>query len=199
MDLSLQISPPSITLTNEKDNYGASSELNELMSTKKVTFYSDRGSTTTTTESGTSADGSEISYNEIDTNNNINGPMLSLGFDHMSRFDGLAPFRGFNGNNNSNSSSDCYNLHHYTQFNHQPQIYGRDFKRNSRSSTSGGKRSVRAPRMRWTSTLHAHFIHAVQLLGGHESKLLVLNILYNMILFKTIILALLIVCLLIQT
>ncbi|KAJ0954195.1 putative transcription factor MYB-HB-like family [Helianthus annuus] len=22
--------------------------------------------------------------------------------------------------------------------------------------------------MRWTSTLHAHFVHAVQLLGGHE-------------------------------
>ncbi|CAN4092787.1 unnamed protein product [Withania somnifera] len=33
---------------------------------------------------------------------------------------------------------------------------------------SGVKRSVRAPRMRWTSTLHAHFVHAVQLLGGHE-------------------------------
>ncbi|KAL9257754.1 putative transcription factor KAN4, partial [Drosera capensis] len=28
--------------------------------------------------------------------------------------------------------------------------------------------SNRAPRMRWTSTLHAHFVHAVQLLGGHE-------------------------------
>ncbi|KAK4374152.1 hypothetical protein RND71_004829 [Anisodus tanguticus] len=30
------------------------------------------------------------------------------------------------------------------------------------------KRSMRAPRMRWTSTLHARFVHAVQLLGGHE-------------------------------
>lgn len=30
------------------------------------------------------------------------------------------------------------------------------------------KRSIRAPRMRWTSTLHAHFVHAVELLGGHE-------------------------------
>lgn len=34
-----------------------------------------------------------------------------------------------------------------------------------------GKRSVRAPRMRWTSTLHARFVHAVELLGGHESRL----------------------------
>ena len=32
------------------------------------------------------------------------------------------------------------------------------------------KRSTRAPRMRWTSTLHARFVHAVELLGGHESK-----------------------------
>ncbi|KAK1419203.1 hypothetical protein QVD17_28365 [Tagetes erecta] len=30
------------------------------------------------------------------------------------------------------------------------------------------KRSVRAPRMRWTTTLHARFVRAVELLGGHE-------------------------------
>ncbi|CAL9201025.1 unnamed protein product, partial [Musa hybrid cultivar] len=30
------------------------------------------------------------------------------------------------------------------------------------------KRSTRAPRMRWTSSLHARFVHAVDLLGGHE-------------------------------
>nr|QZP43473.1 KAN2 [Erythranthe lewisii] len=30
------------------------------------------------------------------------------------------------------------------------------------------KRSMRAPRMRWTTTLHARFVHAVKLLGGHE-------------------------------
>ncbi|XP_019174419.1 PREDICTED: probable transcription factor KAN4 [Ipomoea nil] len=52
--------------------------------------------------------------------------------------------------------------------NFQPQIFGgRDFKRSGRM-IGGMKRSVRAPRMRWTSTLHAHFVHAVQLLGGHE-------------------------------
>ncbi|KAG6403160.1 hypothetical protein SASPL_135377 [Salvia splendens] len=46
---------------------------------------------------------------------------------------------------------------------HRPQMYGgREFKR---SST---RKNVRAPRMRWTSTLHAHFVHAVELLGGHE-------------------------------
>ncbi|KAF3320527.1 Transcription repressor KAN1 [Carex littledalei] len=30
------------------------------------------------------------------------------------------------------------------------------------------KRSTRAPRMRWTSSLHARFVRAVELLGGHE-------------------------------
>jgi len=27
---------------------------------------------------------------------------------------------------------------------------------------------MRAPRMRWTTSLHARFVHAVELLGGHE-------------------------------
>ncbi|CAJ2667300.1 unnamed protein product [Trifolium pratense] len=30
------------------------------------------------------------------------------------------------------------------------------------------KRNMRAPRMRWTSSLHNRFVHAVELLGGHE-------------------------------
>ncbi|KAM0936282.1 putative transcription factor MYB-HB-like family [Dioscorea sansibarensis] len=30
------------------------------------------------------------------------------------------------------------------------------------------KRSMRAPRMRWTTSLHSRFVHAVELLGGHE-------------------------------
>ncbi|RRT39436.1 hypothetical protein B296_00053535 [Ensete ventricosum] len=31
------------------------------------------------------------------------------------------------------------------------------------------QRSTRAPRMRWTSSLHTRFVRAVELLGGHES------------------------------
>ncbi|KAL6629343.1 hypothetical protein ACP70R_029108 [Stipagrostis hirtigluma subsp. patula] len=38
----------------------------------------------------------------------------------------------------------------------------------ARSRYPPGRRSVRAPRMRWTTTLHARFVHAVELLGGHE-------------------------------
>uniref|UniRef100_A0A453HDJ5 Transcription factor KAN4 n=1 Tax=Aegilops tauschii subsp. strangulata TaxID=200361 RepID=A0A453HDJ5_AEGTS len=42
-------------------------------------------------------------------------------------------------------------------------------------SGNGGKKSSRAPRMRWTTALHAHFVQAVQLLGGHESTFLKLD------------------------
>ncbi|XP_078442716.1 putative transcription factor KAN4 isoform X2 [Wolffia australiana] len=50
--------------------------------------------------------------------------------------------------------------------NHQ-QIITKSFKRYPRSN-SGPRRSNRAPRMRWTTSLHAHFVRAVELLGGHE-------------------------------
>ncbi|XP_059454654.1 transcription repressor KAN1-like isoform X2 [Corylus avellana] len=33
---------------------------------------------------------------------------------------------------------------------------------------SRSRRNMRAPRMRWTTTLHARFVRAVELLGGHE-------------------------------
>ncbi|PKU62590.1 putative transcription factor KAN4 [Dendrobium catenatum] len=49
---------------------------------------------------------------------------------------------------------------------HNSQIH-HESTRNSRTS-HGGRRSIRAPRMRWTKSLHARFIHAVELLGGHE-------------------------------
>lgn len=54
-----------------------------------------------------------------------------------------------------------FNLHHRNRRQAQPQ-----------PPRFTAKRGVRAPRMRWTTTLHAHFVHAVQLLGGHESIVL---------------------------
>ncbi|TVU44838.1 hypothetical protein EJB05_04299, partial [Eragrostis curvula] len=51
---------------------------------------------------------------------------------------------------------------------HQLQPQGGAFKRAARASAPGSKRSARAPRMRWTTALHARFVHAVELLGGHE-------------------------------
>ncbi|ESQ44821.1 hypothetical protein EUTSA_v10003256mg [Eutrema salsugineum] len=96
------------------------------------------GDRSSTTSSDSGSSLSELSHE----NNFFNKPLLSLGFDHHRR-----------------------QQRHSHMF--QPQIYGRDFKRSS-SSMVCLKRSIRAPRMRWTSTLHAHFVHAVQLLGGHE-------------------------------
>ncbi|OWM88254.1 hypothetical protein CDL15_Pgr003666 [Punica granatum] len=42
------------------------------------------------------------------------------------------------------------------------------FMRSRYLSRFPAKRTMRAPRMRWTTTLHARFVHAVELLGGHE-------------------------------
>ncbi|XP_022731848.1 probable transcription factor KAN2 [Durio zibethinus] len=42
------------------------------------------------------------------------------------------------------------------------------FMRSRFMSRFPAKRSMRAPRMRWTTTLHGRFVHAVELLGGHE-------------------------------
>lgn len=52
--------------------------------------------------------------------------------------------------------------HHHHHHHHQGLIRSRFLSR------FPAKRSMRAPRMRWTSTLHARFVHAVELLGGHE-------------------------------
>ncbi|XP_047314496.1 probable transcription factor KAN2, partial [Impatiens glandulifera] len=78
--------------------------------------------------------------------------------------------------------------HPYTFSHHQPNS-DTSFTTNTQSctnfssSTSPGRinrsrflpstrfparRSMRAPRMRWTTTLHARFVHAVGLLGGHD-------------------------------
>ncbi|KAB1220423.1 putative transcription factor KAN4 [Morella rubra] len=144
-DLSLQISPPSVSEFEAK-------EVSYDGFTRKA-LHSDRSSTA---DSGSS--GSDLSHEnsffhpERTYNLGLGEPTLSLGFDMA---------------NLSHPPVQLPRSLHHHQHNHQPQIYGREFKRNARL-ISGVKRSVRAPRMRWTTTLHAHFVHAVELLGGHE-------------------------------
>lgn len=146
-DLSLQISLPSVSEFEAK-------EVSYDGFTRKA-LHSDRSSTT---DSGSS--GSDLSHEngffhpERTYNLGLGEPTLSLGFDMA---------------NLSHPPVQLPRSLHHHQHNHQPQIYGREFKRNARL-ISGVKRSVRAPRMRWTTTLHAHFVHAVELLGGHESN-----------------------------
>lgn len=97
------------------------------------------------------------------------GFLPSMGSSHHpmmeppTRFTGLSP-----------DTVKYYNHHHH----HHRQQYGigqldvsRSMMRSRFMQKIPAKRTMRAPRMRWTSTLHARFVHAVDLLGGHESKL----------------------------
>ncbi|XP_027356962.1 probable transcription factor KAN4 [Abrus precatorius] len=137
-DLSLNISPP-FSSDSETKQVG---RYNGLTLTRK-TLYNDMCSTS---DSGSS--GSDLSHE-----NGHREPTLSLGFATVAL--NPHPVQGLSRNFNRS-------LHNY-----QPHIYACDFKRNARI-IHGVKRTIRAPRMRWTTTLHAHFVHAVQLLGGHE-------------------------------
>ncbi|CAK9217183.1 unnamed protein product [Sphagnum troendelagicum] len=67
----------------------------------------------------------------------------------------------------SSSSSSYHHHHHHHQLQHQQQQSSppHDFLQDLHD---GRARSMRAPRMRWTTNLHQHFVHAVDLLGGHE-------------------------------
>ncbi|WOL01638.1 hypothetical protein Cni_G10355 [Canna indica] len=47
----------------------------------------------------------------------------------------------------------------------------RYFPPSTRFPQAAARPSMRGPRMRWTTTLHARFVHAVELLGGHESMI----------------------------
>ncbi|KAF8377479.1 hypothetical protein HHK36_030859 [Tetracentron sinense] len=143
-DLSLQISPPSISNSENKEV-----DYDELM---RRTFFQDKSSMT---DSGSS--GSDISYEHgfLHLERNFNLPLgesrLGLGFEKAAFDHPLVKLP--------------QNLHPL----HQPQIPCHEFKRSSRMIGTGGKRSsIRAPRMRWTTNLHAHFVYAVELLGGHD-------------------------------
>ncbi|CAJ1972639.1 unnamed protein product [Sphenostylis stenocarpa] len=139
-DLSLNISPPSISDISEAKEVGGLGKV----------IYNDMCSTSDSGSSG----GSDLSH-EFHNLRHHREPTLKLGFGTVD----LNPHHQVQGDTRS------FNHHHHHHL--QPHIYGRDFKRSARV-VNGVKRSVRAPRMRWTTTLHAHFVHAVQLLGGHE-------------------------------
>ena len=163
-DLSLQISPPSVFEAKEVMSYDG-------LLTRKAVLHSDRSSTTDSGSSGSDLSHENGGFYPVGTYNlGLTEPMLSLGFEMSD----LSPSPVQLPRNHHHQQQQQHHQHqhqhqHQHHHNHQPQIYGREFKRNSRL-ISGVKRSVRAPRMRWTTTLHAHFVHAVELLGGHESN-----------------------------
>ncbi|XP_061343230.1 probable transcription factor KAN4 [Gastrolobium bilobum] len=148
-DLSLNISPPFISDSEAKEV----GSYNGLTLTSK-TLYNDMCSTSDSGSSGSdSSHENGFSHKGTVYKLGHHEPTLSLGFETEDL--NPHPARGLSRNFNDH-------IHSY-----QPHIYSRDFKRNARV-IHGVKRSIRAPRMRWTTTLHAHFVHAVQLLGGHE-------------------------------
>ena len=151
-DLSLNIRPPFLSDSEAK-------EVGTYNGLTSKALYNDMCSSIS--DSGSS--GSDLSHENgffhADTVGNLGQyrePTLSLG-PGTANLNPQYPVQGLSRNFN--------HLHNY-----QPHIYCRDFKRNTTRVVNGVKRSIRAPRMRWTTNLHAHFVHAVQLLGGHESK-----------------------------
>ncbi|ERN17690.1 hypothetical protein AMTRI_Chr13g124900 [Amborella trichopoda] len=149
-DLSLQISPPS-----QMDLEMAIEEAWHPLSRLS-------GDHIPTTNSGTSSENSQESPFLL--HHRLMMHMVSSDNDKASEFLGRGPNASFPFTDSFNGDAVILGLgsHH-----HLPAL-GRDFKRNSRIMSCGSKRSMRAPRMRWTTTLHAHFVHAVELLGGHE-------------------------------
>ncbi|KAK7310471.1 hypothetical protein RJT34_08023 [Clitoria ternatea] len=141
-DLSLNISPPCVS-DSEAKSFG------------KV-MHNDMCSSTS--DSASTSGGSDLSH-EFHNLAHCE-PTLRLGFGRQD----LNPKQQHQVQGGVVPRSFNHNHHHHQPHHH---IYGRDFKRSARV-VNGIKRSVRAPRMRWTTTLHAHFVHAVQLLGGHE-------------------------------
>ncbi|KAG5543335.1 hypothetical protein RHGRI_016163 [Rhododendron griersonianum] len=149
-DLSLQISPPTIPDCQIKqmgcDKFSQKSPYCEMSSTTE-SGGSSGGVSDLSHENGLlfSPESGYINHGPIEVE-----PTLSLGLDYMAAL------------NNPLRPRNVYQQHHHHPYHHgfQPQIHGCDFKRNSRM-VSGVRKSVRAPRMRWTSTLHAHFVHAM--------------------------------------
>ena len=75
----------------------------------------------------------------------------------------------FNGINSGDGFKSHHQLHQHSQFGVGSSHESSPGLMRSRFLPKlPTKRSMRAPRMRWTSTLHARFVHAVELLGGHE-------------------------------
>ncbi|XP_050270084.1 transcription repressor KAN1 [Quercus robur] len=85
-----------------------------------------------------------------------------LGTAAATRFNGLST--------DAFKSHQLHHHHHHNQYGVGPSEvpHGIGMMRSRFMPKLPTKRSMRAPRMRWTSTLHARFVHAVELLGGHE-------------------------------
>ncbi|EPS69048.1 hypothetical protein M569_05725 [Genlisea aurea] len=105
-------------------------------------------------------------------------PYFKGGLDNQAPFLNLGSSGGgasrFVGGNLSGGGYHYYNYYHHPHHQYglgQEGSHHVGMIRSRFLSKIPAKRNMRAPRMRWTSSLHARFVHAVELLGGHESEL----------------------------
>ncbi|XP_020572130.1 probable transcription factor KAN2 isoform X2 [Phalaenopsis equestris] len=192
-DLSLQISPP--TTTKPSSNWSATSEDTIKLGFWRSAINSN--STTTPPPSNPSPSFFSSSSNAA-ADLSLSDPSLPLHSNHLlhhhhhHHHHHHPPFLHERPSLPPISGIPVYHCppsfpfpsHHYHLYNsslttaasnHPSPSFSRSTNLSSSLSSSSRffprfptKRSMRAPRMRWTSTLHARFVHAVDLLGGHE-------------------------------
>lgn len=117
---------------------------------------------------------SRPSNNMMNMNNSSSSPsnyfepmyVLNSGGDGGgTRFNGIT-MDSLNHNFKSRQMTMMQYLHHHHQYGSPGESMVSRFR--CAPKLQSNKRNMRAPRMRWTSSLHARFVHAVELLGGHE-------------------------------
>lgn len=186
-DLSLQISPP----TNTKPSSSWSTTSEDAINLGFWRRAINSNSTTTPPQSNPSSSSSSFSTATVDISlSNLSLPHHSNNLLHHHHHPppflhepSLPPISGIPVYHCPPSFP--FPSHHYHFYNspsttatsnHLLTTLSRSSLSSSLSSSSRflprlpTKRGMRAPRMRWTSTLHTRFVHAVDLLGGHESK-----------------------------
>ncbi|KAJ6821277.1 putative transcription factor KAN2 isoform X1 [Iris pallida] len=159
-DLSLQISPP---------NNNKPTPSNWRRSTAAEEEEEESSSTTSTVDLGFWRTGLDHSHNPYKLA--LHNPQQQQQQQHYGMTTTTTrPIRGIPVYHNPPPSMSIppHQYHHHHQLlQYQYPCDGRFLS--STSSRMPAKRiSMRAPRMRWTTTLHARFVHAVNLLGGHE-------------------------------
>ncbi|MCL7048220.1 hypothetical protein MKW94_014284, partial [Papaver nudicaule] len=146
-DLSLNISLPSVS--SDSDCFNAHNEL-VLDGSMRTTLFN-RGGDNGSSVISHDQIGPAASYQYLERTHHREST-LTLGLDPTLTSVQQLP-------SVYNQQPVHHHHHHYHHLHHQPQTYsGHEFKR-----------SIRAPRMRWTTTLHAQFLRAVNFLGGHET------------------------------
>jgi hypothetical protein len=170
-DLSLQISLPN---SDDQENMNLGFWKRALESKKDSNYTFDLCLSNPRVSSSNSNINNLITHTFQNTNNSINNPFQPFHQTLSEELGFLKPIRGIPVYNHQNP----HHHHHPIGLFSQPSVSSSTTTfhsqvpliRSKLLPRFPSKRSVRAPRMRWTTTLHNRFVHAVELLGGHESN-----------------------------